>query len=200
MRPRSGRASTIVFAITLTLAVSSCFASSGQDRPERFEFIPVPAADAEAEQLVEQSFRANRDERFVPGSVLALGKLPSSDGNVVFMRFSTISGMTGPMDCVGRMGPGGGGWGCHSAGEPPPPPETIEWGGGGSGEGWTDAEFRVPDNVAYIIATAEDGVTYRLEPMGDMAWMEWKSNHGDLIVRAFDDTDTEIGSIIVDSS
>lgn len=201
MRP-SGlrRVPAALLGLILTLAsLSSCGISAAPDpdRPERFEFISVPASNAEAIALLED-FRGGDDVPLVPGSVVALGKLPGSGGDRVFVEFSVVDPRVGPMDCLGTLSASSGGWGCSSGGEPDLDPDTLQLASSGASEGWNEVEFRVGANVAYIVAVAEDGTAYRIEPLGGFAWMEWKSAHGTVVAKAFDANDRELTSVPVD--
>ena len=69
----------------------------------------------------------------------------------------------------------------------------------GSTGTWSEAEFSVNDEVEYLIAVAQDGTTYRMEPLGWRAWMEWKTSHGDLVVTAFDAADDAIATVTVEA-
>jgi hypothetical protein len=122
---------------------------------------------------------------------------------VVFADFEVINPDSGLNVCSGSAGPFGSGWGCRPADEPAPgdpfPVQPLTNTMTGSTGTWSEAEFSVNAEVGHLIATAEDGTTYRLEPLGNVAWMEWKTEHGDLVVTAFDASGEPLAAVDVEA-
>ena len=199
---------TIAIAV-LAVATSACMiASSGPDenRPERFEFIPSPAG----QQETVEAFRA----LIGPGeagtgvldetTVKPLGKITGSRGTIFFADFQMIDSVSGRSQCGGSAGPGGGGWGCGPIGAPAPPEDLpldpVMLSSSGSSGTWSDVQLRASDDVAFLEAVAQDGTTYRMEPIAGFAWMEWKSERGELVITAFDRDGEAIGSVETDAT
>ena len=194
----------IAFAC-LALVSSACIVrSSGPDenRAEVFEFAPIPVARAEAVDAFRDAF-ANDPGTLVEASVTPTGKITTGQGEVVFADFEALFPETGLHVCSGSAGPFGSGWGCRPADEPAPedpfPTQPLSNTMTGSTGTWSEAEFSVNEDVDHLIATAEDGTTYRLEPLGNVAWMEWKSEHGDLVVTAFDASGEQLATVNVEA-
>ncbi len=175
--------------------------SNDENRPERFEFIPSPAG----QQETVEAFR----ELIGPGgagtgvldetTVKPLGKIMGSRGTIIFADFQMIDSVSGRSQCGGSAGPGGGGWGCGPIGSPEPPEDLpldpVMLSGTGSSGAWSDVQLRVSDDVSYLTAVADDGTSYRMEPIAGYAWMEWKAAHGNLRITGFDANDNPLGSV-----
>lgn len=191
--------------ILLGFALAGCVTSIGgpnDDRVERFEFVPVPATRAEAVEAFRDAF-ANDPATLIENSVEPVGKISTGQGAVVFAEFEAILPDTGLHVCSGSAGPFGSGWGCRQADDPAPddpfPVAPLSNTMTGSTGVWSEAEFSVSEDVDHLIAVAEDGTTYRLEPLGQIAWMEWRSEHGDLDVTAFDAAGDALASVNVEA-
>jgi hypothetical protein len=174
--------------------------SDDENRPERFEFIPSPAGQQETvEALRELIPPAGAGNGVLDEStVKPLGKITTSRGAIFFAEFQMIDSVSGRNQCSGSAGPGGGGWGCGPIGLEPPedlPLEPVMLSGSGSSGTWSDVQLRVRDDVAYLSAVADDGTSYRMEPIAGYAWMEWKAAHGDLRITGFDSNDNPLGSV-----
>lgn len=195
------RSGQFIWIGTLAVILGACSVIGGggpnDNRAERFDFTPVPVATAEAEAIFFDHF--GPDQTVVPGSFVALGKIRGIGGDRVFAKFTLVDAQAGATECVGNMGPTGGGWSCGQGGGPVAPPQTFELGGQGSSDTWNEAEFRVGSDVVSISVTARDGTTYRVTPVNGFAWMEWKASHGDLVATAFNVAGAEISSISIDS-
>lgn len=170
------------------------------DRPERFEFVPAPANTSELEDAVAAGLAPNIE--LVEGSIQALGKYPGPQGPLVYGRFAAIDAGNDdqPLECFVYAAPFSSSVGCGAA-EGPSAQDLIEGsvdiGATGSDGTWSDAEFRVTDDVAELVAAADDGTTYRIVPIGSFAWLEWRAEHGNLTVRALDDSNEVLETLDV---
>lgn len=187
--------------VGLTLLLSGCFVARGDpdgNVQERFEFVPAPVNQAEARARFEDM--AGPESTIVEGSFKALGRIPGPRGDQYFADFQLDSPPDGLSQCSGQAGDSGGSWGCGPVGdfENVPDDGAVSLRGSGIGGAWQDASFAVSDEVAYLVATADDGTRYRLEPVAGMAWFEWKSLHGDVRVTAFDRSDNPLETIDAD--
>ena len=188
----------MILLLTAALVLSSCIRSVGgpnENAPERFEFIGVPVA----REAAEAAFEGALGQQFVdvvPGSFVALGRIPGARSDRYLAEFKVNDSELGLSQCSGIAGAGGGGWGCGPVDQEQEPNfEPVAFSGSGTDETWSEANFTVSDDVAYLVATATDGTNYRMEPIAGQAWMEWRSAHGELTVVAYDDTDTRLGTI-----
>lgn len=195
----------VIAVVVLGMVASACIVrSSGPDenRAEAFEFVPVPVAQQEAAEAFRSMIGSGR-ETLDETSVVPLGKFVTSAGSIVFAEFQTIDPQRGRQQCSGSAGPTGGGMGCGPLGQEVPdgfqlPPITLS--ASGSSGTWSDVEMRVNDEVAFLEAVAQDGTTYRMEPIAGFAWMEWKSERGELVITAFDRDGEAIGSVETDAT
>ena len=201
----ASRAAKLLVITVVAVSLGGCMISVGgpdDSREEQFEFVPEPAARAEAVEVFRSLFESDATT-LVEDSVEPIGKLRTGQGSVVFAEFEVIDPDTGLNVCSGSAGPNGGGWGCRPSDEPAPddpaPREPLQNNMVGSTGTWSEAEFSVNDEVEYLIAVAQDGTTYRMEPLGWRAWMEWKTSHGDLVVTAFDAADDAIATVTVEA-
>ena len=194
----------VVAMVAIALLSSACVIvqSSGPDanRVERFEFVPAPATRAEAVEAFRDAF-ANDPATLIESSVNPVGKLQTGQGSIVFAEFEAVFPDTGLNTCSGSASEFSSGWGCRPADDPvpddPAPRQPLQSTMVGSTGTWSEAEFSVNDDVDHLIAVADDGTTYRLEPLERVAWMEWKSERGDLVVTAFDASGDELASVEV---
>lgn len=136
--------------------------------------------------------------RLDEATITPIGKIETSAGPIVFADFQVIDPELGRQQCSGSAGPTGGGWGCGPLGQEPPddlsvPDVTLS--SEGSSGSWSDLQLVVSDDVAYLEAVAEDGTRYRMEPINGVAWMEWKTEHGDLSVTAFNRGEQPLGTV-----
>lgn len=186
----------------LALGASACIVQSSDDRAETFEFVPAPVERQEAVEVFREQFLAAPailDE----DSVTPIGKVETSAGAIVWAEFQVIDPEAGRQQCSGHAGPRGGGWGCGPIGQEVPddlqlPPVTLS--ATGSTGIWSEVEMRVNDDVAFLEAVALDGTTYRMEPIEGFAWMEWKSERGELVITAFDRDGESLGSVETDAT
>jgi hypothetical protein len=194
----------IIAVVALGIVASACIVrSSGPDenRPEQFQFTPAPAGQQETIEAFKEIIGPGGADTGVldETSVQPLGKIMTSRGAIFFADFQMIDPGSGRSQCSGSAGPGGGGWGCGPVGLPDPrddlPLDPVTIAGTGSSGTWSDVQLRVGDDVAYLKAVADDGTTYRLEPIAGNAWMEWKASHGGLRVTAYDSNDRPLGSV-----
>lgn len=199
----------VVAVAVLALTTGACLIrSSGPDenRPEQFQFTPSAAG----QQETIEAFRDVIGPRGADSGVLdettvqPLGKINTSDGAIFFADFQMIDSSSGRSQCSGSAGPSGGGWGCGPVGLPEPPEDLpldpVMIAGTGSSGTWSDVQLRVNGDVTYLQAVAEDGTTYRLEPIAGNAWMEWKASHGDVRITGYDRNDEPLGSVNVPTS
>ncbi len=192
----------VMVSALLAIAVSACIVQSSDDRAEAFEFAPVPVDRQEAVEVFREQFLAAPailDE----DSLTPIGKIDTSAGPMVWAEFQTIDPQIGRQQCAGHAGPRGSGWGCGPIGQEVPddfqlPPITLS--ASGSSGTWSDVEMRVNDDVVFLEAVAQDGTTYRMEPIAGFAWMEWKSERGELVITAFDRDGEAIGSVETDAT
>jgi len=189
----------LMAAVALALASSACLVrSSGPDenRAEVFEFVPVPASRQEAVKAFRSMIQPGQ-ESLVEASVVPLGKINTSAGPIVFAEFQMIDPQTGRSQCSGSAGPSSGGWGCGPLGQEPPedlPLPDVMLSSTGSSGTWSEVELRVSDEVAHLEAVAEDGTSYRMEPIGGFAWMEWKTVHGEVRITGVDADGEPLGT------
>ncbi len=173
--------------------------SDDESLPERFAFIPSPAGQQETIEAFTQLISPGEPDTGAldEATVQPLGKITGSRGTIFFADFQMIDSESGRSQCSGAAGPGGGGWGCGPIGAPPEDmaldPLTVS--GSGSSGTWSDVQLRVSDDVSYLSAVADDGTSYRMEPIAGYAWMEWKAAHGDLRITGYDTTDNPLGSV-----
>lgn len=188
-----------VLLLMIALVSSSCIRSFGgpnENAPERFEFIGVPTAREAAEAAFEGAMGPAQFADVIPGSFNALGRIPGARSDRFLAEFKVNDSELGISQCSGIAGAGGGGWGCGPIDqEQEPNSQPVALSGSGTDETWSEANFIVSDDVAYLVATASDGTNYRMEPIAGQAWMEWRSSHGELAVVAYDDADTNLGTI-----
>jgi hypothetical protein len=186
------------------VALSACVIRSSSDdenRPERFQFTPSPAGQQETIEAFREVIGPGGAGSGVldEATVEPLGKIATSRGAIFFANFQMIDSVSGRSQCGGSAGPGGGGWGCGPIGLSDPPEDLpldpVMLSGSGSSGTWSDVQLRVNADVAYLSAVAQDGTTYRMEPIAGNAWMEWKASHGDLRITAFDSNDNPLGSV-----
>lgn len=203
--PVANRRARLLAVTVLAVTLGGCMISVGgpdDNREEQFEFTPVPATRLEAVEAF-RGLLATDSARLVEDSVVPVGKLRTGQGSVVFADFELIDPDTGLNVCSGSAGPNGGGWGCRPAAEPAPddraPRDHLQNAVVGSTGTWSEAEFSVNDEVDHLIAVAEDGTTYRMEPLQWRAWMEWKTEHGDLVVTAFDAEGRALSTVDVEA-
>ncbi len=201
-QPKDTTIPRALLAALLCVALSGCIIqSSSDDRPEQFQFNPSPAG----QQETIEAFR----EVIGPGgagsgvldetTVKPLGKINTSRGAIFFADFQMIDSSSGRSQCSGSAGPSGGGWGCGPIGQSEPPEDLpldpVMVSGTGSSGTWSDVQLRVSADVAYLSAVADDGTTYRMEPIAGNAWMEWKASHGDLRITGYDSNENPLGSV-----
>lgn len=193
----------VIAVVVLGMVASACLVrSSGPDenRPEQFQFTPSPAGRQETIEALRDLIGPGGADGGVldEATVQPLGKIVTSGGAIFFAEFQVIDSSSGRSQCSGSAGPGGGGWGCGPIGTSDPvggfPLEPVTLSGTGSSGTWADAHLRVNQDVAYLTAVAEDGTTYRLEPIAGNAWIEWRSSHGDLRITAYDDDEVPLGA------
>lgn len=65
---------------------------------------------------------------------------------------------------------------------------------------WASVTLTVSDKVAEIQLLADDGTTYRVEPIGNIAWLRWQPVHGGLVATAVDGTDEVLGTAGINPS
>ena len=190
----------VLAVVALALISSACIVQSSgpnENRAEVFEFIPVPVAQQEAVEAF-RSMLGPGPETLDETTLVPLGKINTSAGPIVFAEFQMIDPQTGRGQCSGSAGPFGGGWGCGPLGQAAPeglPLGDVVLSSTGSTGTWSEVEVRVSDDVAHLEAVADDGTTYRMEPIGGFAWMEWKTVHGEVRITAFDDSGVPLGSV-----
>jgi hypothetical protein len=191
--------------VLLASLLGGCLTSVGgpnEDRAEQFEFVPLPATRNEATEAFRDLF-ANDPMTLVEDSVTPIGKIITGQGPIVFAEFEMIDPEQGLQVCSGSAGPFSGGWGCRAANVPAPddldPREPLQAPAVGSTGTWSEVEFAVNRDVDHLTAVAADGTTYRLEPLAGMAWMEWKSEHGDLVVTAYDAAGDQLAVVDVEA-
>lgn len=189
-------------SLLLAVLLGACITSTGgpeADRPERLEFIPAPATAQELEGALAGGIGPGLE--VVEGSIQALGKYPGPQGPLVYGRFAAVDTATGePQECFAYAAPFQSSVGCGPASGPSAGDVTegaVDISGSGSDGTWSDAEFRVTDDVAELVAVADDGTTYRIVPIGSFAWMEWRAEHGNLTVRALDDSNNLLETVEV---
>ena len=190
----------VVTVVLLALATSACIVrSSGPDenREEAFEFIPVAVDRLEAVEALRSVFLTSPailDEE----SVTPIGKIETSAGSIIFADFQAIDPERGREQCSGSVGPTGSGWGCGPLGQETPddlPLGDLYLSTVGSSGRWSELQLRVSNAVSSIEAVAEDGTRYRMEPIAGTAWMEWKTERGELAITAFDRDGEPVGSV-----
>ena len=191
--------------VILAIASSACAVvrveGPDENRPERFDFVAVPAGREEAAEALD-SILGPGPEQLDPTTVVPLGKINTSAGPVVFAEFQMIDAAGQRSQCSGSAGPSGGGWGCGPIGQVPsggPPGNTVMLSSSGSTGTWSEVELRVGDDVAFLEAVADDGTRYRMEPIAGFAWMEWRSSRGELVITAFDRAGEPLGSVETDA-
>lgn len=202
--PVAMSASTALILL-LALVSSACIVvSSGpnENRAETFEFIPVPVDRREAVEAFREQFLgapAILDEE----TITPIGKIETSAGSIIFADFQIVDPEMGRQQCSGSASPTGGGWGCGPLGQEPPEDVPLEDMTlsvvGGSGR-WSHLELRVGSDVSHLEAIADDGTSYRMEPIAGYAWMEWKTDRGDLVITAFDREGEPLGSVETDAT
>ena len=191
----------VVGIALLTLATGACLLrSSGPDenRAEAFDFTPVAVDRQEAVEAFRSLFLSTPailDE----GTVTPIGKFETAAGSIIFADFQVTDPESGRQRCSGSATPTGGGWGCGPLETSDQiegfPQEPVTLSASGPSGTWSDVHLRVNEDVAYLTAVAEDGTSYRMEPIAGNAWMEWKPSHGDLRITAFDSNDNPLGSV-----
>lgn len=191
-----------VLCLVVLLALSGCIRSVGgpnDNAQERFEFVAVPTNEAQVRQAFESAMGPQSSD-LVPGSFVPTGRIIGSRGDQFFAEFQLNDPNSGLSQCSGQAGDTGASWGCGPIGQEVEIPDlpTLTLGGSGTGGTWREASFNVSDEVAYLVATADDGTRYRLEPISGMAWMEWRAEHGNLSVTAFDAGESALTTIVVD--
>ena len=192
----------VIAIVGLAVVASACIVQSSDDRAETFEFVPAPVERQEAVEAFKEQFVASPtilDE----DSLTPIGKIETSAGPMVWAEFQVLDPEAGRQQCSGHAGPRGSGWGCGPVGQQVPddlqlPAVTLS-GSGASGT-WSEVEVRVNDDVAFLEAVAQDGTTYRMEPIAGFAWMEWKSERGELVITAFDRDGEPLGSVETDAT
>lgn len=190
----------LMVVVALSLVSSGCMVvSSGpnENRAETFEFVPEPVGRQEAVEAF-RSLVSSGPTTLDEETVTPIGKIETSAGSIVFADFQVVDPERGREQCSGSASPTGGGWGCGPLGQEPPEdlqlPDVTLSAAGGSGR-WSNLELRVGDDVSYLEAVAEDGTRYRMEPIARTAWMEWKTEHGELFITAFDRNDQALGTV-----
>ena len=191
----------VMAIVVLALASSSCAVvrveGPDENRPERFDFVAVPAGRQEAVAAF-RSMVGPGPERIDETTVVPLGKIDTSAGPVVFAEFQMIDANGQRSQCSGSAGPSSGGWGCGPIGQAPssePPGKTVMLSSSGSTGTWSEVELRVGGDVAFLEAVADDGTRYRMEPIAGTAWMEWKTERGELRITAFDRDGEPVASV-----
>lgn len=188
----------VIAIVGLAVVASACIVqSSDENREEAFEFIPVPVERQEAVEALRSVFitsPAILDEE----SVTPIGKIETSAGSIIFADFQAIDPERGREQCSGSVGPTGSGWGCGPLGQETPddlPLGDLYLSTVGSSGRWSELQLRVSNAVSFLEAVAEDGTRYRMEPIAGTAWMEWKTERGELAITAFDRDGEPVGSV-----
>ena len=118
-------------------------------------------------------------------------------------HFEAIEGSTGElMACTGRTGPFRSSVGCGPKGGPSPSDfvdGAFDVSSTDYSDGWAEVEFTVTDEVAEIALVADDGTTYRLVPIESFAWMEWRTEHGNLAATAVGPSGDALETVEVDA-
>lgn len=188
-----------VMAIALlAMIASACIVQSSEDnREETFEFIPVAADRQEAVEVFREAFLTSPailDE----DSVTPIGKIETSAGPIIFADFQAVDPERGREQCSGSVTPTGSGWGCGPLGQEAPddlPLGDLYLTTVGSSGRWSELQLRVSNDVSHLEAVADDGTQYRMEPIAGTAWMEWKTERGELVITAFDRDGEPIASV-----
>ena len=184
--------------LVLAVAVSACIVQSSEDnRAEAYEFVPVPVGQQEAVEAFRSAFQTSPailDEE----SVTPIGQIVTSAGAIIFADFQAIDPERGREQCSGSVGPTGNSWGCGPLGQEPPedlPLPDVSLSMVGSSGRWSELQLRVSNDVSYLEAVAEDGTRYRMEPIANTVWMEWKTERGELAITAFDRDGEPVGFV-----
>lgn len=189
--------------LALALLLSGCLVVTEggpeEDRPERREFVPAPVTDQEFRAAIADSVGPPFEA--IEGSFRGLGQYPGPQGPLTFGEFDAVDAETGDvLTCTGYAAPFQSMVGCGS-------PDlqdgdtvrgAIDVTSTGTQGTWSEAEFRVSDEVAELAVVADDGTTYRVVPIGGFAWMEWRAERGDLVVSALDESNEVLEAIEVD--
>lgn len=178
--------------VLVAVMVSAClprFGGQGPDGPEQFVFTAGPGSGTgdEAASLVEAMGTVEEAEH--------VATVPTPLGAIDYVRFTGDDGAA----CESVIGLDFEGVGC---GAPPEdiPPEELRVLSTGLHADWVVVELRAGKAVASVVATTDDGQTYRATMLGGFGVIVHPFERGQLEVQALDASGAPMGDTVMSDS